>query len=357
MPSGSQGPPGSQPAAEITARQSLPAPQVSAVLALAERATREDGVSPLSEHVLLHLRHGGDPGARDLLLRRGEQIVGYAHLDLADQAEGPSGEMLVDPAFRRQGLGRALVQAMVSQSGPHPLRIWAHGDLPAADRLAAVSGFERIRSLYQLRRPLADPLGEPHVPDGIVIRTFQVGQDEDAWTALNHEAFAAHPEQGSWTRADLEVREREPWFDPAGFFLADRDGHLAGFHWTKIHAPADQDDAASLHAASPHGASPDEASLDGGQPEAIGEVYVVGVDPGERGTGLGRALTLIGLRYLRERGLPQVMLYVDGDNTAAVRLYESLGFSRWHTDVMFTSPTTQPHRPGQPDHPGEPRED
>jgi mycothiol synthase len=154
-------------------------------------------------------------------------------------------------------------------------------------------------------------LGEPRVPQGVVIRTFRVGSDEDAWIAINSRAFSHHPEQGGWTRADLELREREPWFDPDGFYLAERDGRLAGFHWTKVHAAA------------------------GGQ-DAIGEVYVVGVDPDEQGTGLGRALTLIGLRHLRDSGLPEVMLYVDGENAPAIRLYESLGFTRWHTDVMYT---------------------
>ena len=305
---------------QIQVSGELAAAQATAVLGLAERSAEADGVSPLSEHALLHVRHGGDPQARDLLLWHDGQLAGYAHLDPADPESGASGEMVIDPSFRGQGLGLALARALVAQAGDRILRLWAHGDLPAAARLAAKAGFERTRTLLQLRRPLAGEIGEPRVAEGVVIRTFRVGEDDEAWTALNRKAFASHPEQGSWTRADLEMREREPWFDPEGFFLADRDGRLAGFHWTKIHAPGSEP-----------GAGP-----------AIGEVYVVGVDPGEQGTGLGRALTLIGLRYLRDRGLPAVMLYVDGDNTPALRLYESLGFTRWHADVVFT------HQPGQP---------
>ena len=63
---------------------------------------------------------------------------------------------------------------------------------------------------------------------------------------------------------------------------------------------------------------------------------MVGVDPGERGTGLGRALTLVGLQHLRHLGLPDAMLYVDADNAAAIRLYQALGFTRWETDLMFS---------------------
>jgi mycothiol synthase len=62
---------------------------------------------------------------------------------------------------------------------------------------------------------------------------------------------------------------------------------------------------------------------------------VLGVDPAEQGTGLGRALTLLGLHYLRDRGLEEVMLYVDESNVAAIKLYESMGFSRVATDVMY----------------------
>ncbi|MDA8319771.1 MAG: mycothiol synthase [Actinomycetota bacterium] len=288
---------------------------VADVLGLVRLAAEEDGVAPLSEHVMLHLKHGGDSRARNVLLLSDGAVAGYAHLDPTDPVEGPSGELVIHPAFRGRRLATELVHALIADAGGSPLRLWAHGDLPAATRLAAATGFTRIRSLWQMRRSLQSHLDRPELPPGVAVRTFEVGRDEDAWVALNARAFARHPEQGAWTRHDLDLREREPWFDPEGFFLAERSGRLAGFHWTKVHG---QDGRESPHA---H--------------QAIGEVYVVGVDPGERGTGLGRALTLVGLHHLRSRGLFQVMLYVDEENTPAIRLYESLGFTHWDTDVMF----------------------
>jgi len=310
----------------------LPPVRAAGVLDLVTQAADEDGVSPLSEHVLLHLRHGGETRARNILLWHEGQLAGYGHLDPTDPVEGPAGEMVIRPAERRQGLGLILGRALVAEAGGAGLRLWAHGDLPAAARLAAAAGFHRARALWQMRRSLQAHLGRPQVPEGISVRTFQVGHDEDAWLDLNHRAFARHPEQGAWTRADLDVREHEPWFDPEGFFLADRAGALVGFHWTKVHggltAPTPAGNDAGVRPAS-------QAGPAGHAHEAIGEVYVVGVDPAERGSGLGRALTLIGLRHLRNLGLTQVMLYVDETNTAAIRLYESLGFTHWDTDVMF----------------------
>jgi|HubBroStandDraft_1064217.scaffolds.fasta_scaffold21061_2 mycothiol synthase len=290
---------------------------VTATLKLVRAATDEDGVSPLSEHVLLHLRYGGDPLAKSFLLYSGGELAGYAHLDPTDPVSGPSAELVVHPDFRRHGLGLELLRAVNGRAADRPLRLWAHGDSLAAAQLARKASFERVRALWQMRRSLQTRIGRPQFADGVTIRTFIQGQDEDAWTALNSRAFAGHPEQGTWTRADLDLREREPWFDPQGFFLAEHGGRLAGFHWTKIHGQGDD--------------------TDGHHHEPIGEVYVVGVDPDERGTGLGRALTMVGLRYLRSRGLFQVMLYVDETNTAAIGMYESLGFSHWGTDVMYAA--------------------
>jgi len=310
------------------ARERITEAEAQAVLRLVSAAAEEDGVSPLSEHVMLHLKYGGDPRARDLLLVSRGELSGYAHLDPTDPVEGPSGELVIHPAHRGQGLGLLLTRALVAEAGGR-LRLWAHGDLPAATRLASAAGFERVRALWQMRRSLQSQLGKPQFAEGITVRTFVVGQDEDEWTDLNSRAFARHPEQGAWTREDLDLREREPWFDPDGFFLAVRDGKLVGFHWTKIHGLSE------LSRGGEPVADRDAAARDARAHEAIGEVYVVGVDPAERGTGLGRALTLVGLAYLRSRGLFQVMLYVDESNVPAINLYESLGFTHWDTDVMF----------------------
>jgi mycothiol synthase len=127
------------------------------------------------------------------------------------------------------------------------------------------------------------------------------------------------------------VREREPWFDPAGFFLAERQGTLVGFHWTKIHQEGGGPVAGGAADASASAAAEAAAAA----PTSVGEVYVVGVDPAEQGSGLGRALTVAGLQYLRSRGLQQVMLYVDEANIAAIRLYEAMGFTRTRTDGMY----------------------
>jgi mycothiol synthase len=316
-------------AVKITVSTRLTSDQVGDVLALIHRATEADGVGPLSEHVVLHLRTGGDRDVRHAVaIAPDGRLVGYAHMDVTDAVAGPSGELVVDPKGRRHGVGTALVQALKDSAGNVPVRVWAHGDLPDAARFAAAAGMKPARQLRQLRRSLLAPLPKTELPEGISIRAFVPGKDEAEWLALNTRAFADHPDQGSWTIHDLAVRMGEDWFDPAGFLLAERTDsagpRLVGFHWTKVHG----DGVAHSH----------EATTDHHRPHAhdpMGEVYVVGVDPSERGHGLGRALTIAGLVYLRARGLPMAMLYVDADNTPAIALYESLGFAPWDVDVMY----------------------
>ena len=286
----------------------LSASEVAEVLALADEALAADGVYPLSEDVVLQVRHSSasQPGRVHLLSYADDRLAGYAFLDRSDP-EGSSGELVVAPQFRRHGHGRALLEA----AGAGPLRFWAHGDNPAARAFAEKAAFVRARVLFQMRRSLADPLPDTPLPAGVTLRGFRPGHDEAAWLEVNSRAFSHHPEQGRWTLDDLRLREEEPWFDPAGFLLAvDIEDRLLGFHWTKVH-PAS------------------------GDAPALGEIYVLGVDPGGHRRGLGKALTVAGLQHLTTVGLTEAMLYVDESNEAAVALYRGLGFAVHAADVNY----------------------
>ena len=301
---------------EVQRRQRLRDDEIHAVQQLVDASTDADGVRPLSEHVMLHLRHGGDELTRNLLVWQGDDLAGYAHLDTTDVVAGASAELAVAPSYRRRGIGRVMVQTLMDDAGDGRLRLWSHGFQAGARALAESMGFRQERALWQMRRSLFAPVPVPEWPDGVEVRTFVVGQDEEAWLEVNNRAFEEHPEQGGWSLDDLHMREREPWFDPDGFFLAVKDDRIVGFHWTKVHG-------ARNHSGHSHDHDP------------IGEVYVVGVDPSMQGQKLGPALTLRGLQHLRGLGLPQVMLYVDDINTNAIGVYERLGFAKWDVDICF----------------------
>ncbi|MGW1494801.1 mycothiol synthase [Streptomyces sp. NPDC002402] len=295
-----------EPGRQIQTVDELSPEQAEAVLGMLAEAARADGMQAVSEQGRLQLRGGRREGVRHLLLTVGGELVGYAQLEDTDPVEAPAAELVVHPGHRGRGHGRALGSALLGASGKR-LRVWAHGGKSAARHLAQVLGLTLFRELRQLRRPLnLLDIPEPVFPAGVTVRTFVPGQDDAAWLALNAAAFAHHPEQGSLTQRDLDDRKAEPWFDPKGFFLAERDGELIGFHWTKVHAE-----------------------------EQLGEVYVVGIRPDAQGGGLGKALTAIGLRHLAAQGLPTAMLYVDADNAAALSVYERLGFTTHEVDLMY----------------------
>lgn len=261
---------------------------------------------PISEHALLQLSSA--PPVRHLLATdaRGS-VLGYAQLD---QSDGQAAAELVaqDPAVADQ-----LIAALDGASTDGQLRVWAHGAGGVADQAALRAGLTPVRTLLQLRRRLSDDdLAETPLPDGIGIRAFVPGADDARWLALNGQAFASHPEQGSWTQRDLDERIRAPWFDVDGFLLADRasgqNAELVGFHWTKVHAEA---------------------------VPPVGEVYVLGVDPAAQGMRLGKLLLHAGLRHLRRRGLDTVLLYVERDNATALGLYQRAGFADYSRDIQY----------------------
>lgn len=300
-------------------RSDLTAAEQQSVRELVLAATEFDGVAPVGEQVLRELGHD----RTDHLLVAGAQpgtIAGYLNLSPPRDGGGGMAELVVHPQARRRGVGTAMARAAAAKTDGRN-QFWAHGTLEPARATAAALGLIPVRELVQMRRSLRDLPGPVPPVAGVEIRTYRGSADDAELLRVNNAAFAQHPEQGGWTDADLAERRGEPWFDPAGLFLAfgapdgDEAGRLLGFHWTKVHLDR----------------------------PGLGEVYVVGVDPSAQRRGLGQALTAIGIeslgRRLADSAEPTVMLYVESDNVAAVRTYERLGFHTYSVDTAYAVAT------------------
>jgi mycothiol synthase len=295
---------------EIGWRPTVPPDDQHKIRELISAAAHADGTAPVGEQVLreLPLRR-----TEHLVAADGARIVGYLNLAPATETAPPMAELVVAPESRRRGVGAAMATAAKHKAGD-ATRFWAHGNLGPARATAAALGLTPVRELWQMRRRLHD-LPEVSIPAGVQLRTYGGAADDAELLRVNNAAFAWHPEQGGLTPEDFAERRAEPWFAPDGLFLAfdERTDRLVGFHWTKVHADK----------------------------PGLGEVYVLGVDPGEQGRGLGRALTLVGLHHLAQRlstdSDPTVMLYTEADNTAAVRTYERLGFAVTSVDTAYAA--------------------
>jgi mycothiol synthase len=287
------------------------AADVDLIRALADSVARATAIEPLNDATWEGIRRddGRDVGFLDS--RTDGSSAAYAHL--ARHGDGWSLELAERPGedFDPRPLVDAALDEALARGGGH-VTLWSHGDDPQLDEIATKTGFVVERELLQLRVPLPLAEGVPRIPDGVTIRPFEPGRDELGWVAVNNRAFSSHAEQGSWTVDGLLAREEEPWFDTDGFLLAHDHQGLAGFCWTKLHA-----------------ARPPV------EPDVLGEIYVIGVDPDRQGIGLGRYLTASGLASLHARGASVGMLFVDADNTAARALYESMGFRSHRSDRAY----------------------
>lgn len=313
-------------------RSTLTAQQQRSVRELVSTATEFDGVAPVGEQVLRELGHDRTEHLLVTDAQLGvttdvaDTVVGYLNLNPPRDGQAGMAELVVRPQARRRGIGAAMGRAALARTGRRN-QFWAHGTLEPARATASALDLVVVRELVQMRRSLRDipePVGA--VP-GVRIRTYTGAADDAELLRVNNAAFVAHPEQGGWTAADLAERRNEPWFDPEGLFLAfgdtgsDHPDKLLGFHWTKVHAD---------------------------QP-ALGEVYVVGVDPSAQGRGLGQALTSIGVAWLARRladpakpaNPATVLLYVESDNVAALRTYRNLGFTTYSVDTAYAAARTR----------------
>ena len=304
---------------------------LAAVTQLVADVEARIGFRPLSDQGWVDLVHGATTTTVAVQVTSGGDgaLVGYAQAT-ASPGDGANGTPDADAGSRTAwtvetviadqapasvaDIAEALLDTTITaigEIGGGELNWLVQAPTDTHEALAEAHGLEQGRRLLQMRRPLPTDISFE-----VATRPFDPEHDIADWVRVNARAFAWNPEQGSWTEENVRARLAESWFDPEGFLIHERSGpdgalRMAGFCWTKVH-PAT--------AASP----------------ALGEIYVIAVDPDFHGLGLGRALTLAGLDSLATRGITVGMLFVDADNTAAVTLYDKLGFTIHRTDCLYT---------------------
>ncbi len=296
----------------LTAVGPLSVESALAVKDLVSAVTAQRGVSPISEQPMLWLMEPRVHVAH-IMATEDNALVAYGQMDLSNKDE-ISLEMAVHPDAAGRGLERRLLEAgaYVAQENDASFSLWTHAPSAQSIEILTANGFTPSRTLLRLQRSLSDHAGSARAEG---TRHFVENQDEEAWLKANAEAFSWHPEQGKMTRADLEARKREPWFDASTFLLAERattgistagSTEIAGFSWLK---------------------------LEPGQ--ETGEIYALGVVPNAQGTGLGMSLLESSLDTLRERGRTAADLYVEADNAAALALYSRFGFTEVERHIKF----------------------
>lgn len=303
---------------EIELRTHLDQAVLDQILELIEAAAHIEGHRPVGEHKYAHLKVDARNWMGVMAYDR-ERLVGYAHTRWNAAGDRPrmAVEVVVHPDWYGSEVATTLLQetrSVLARAGGGLLYLWVHRVENARSTLAARLGFEVQRELAFMTRPMATRHAGVPFPEDVVVRGYRAGVDDAEFLRVNNAAFLNHPENGGWDEAELADRRRREWFDPDGLLMAWREDKLLGFHWTKWHAH--ETDEVPAH-------------------EAVGEVYVLAVDPAAQGLGLGRALLAAGLQYLYDRGCAEAVLYVDCASTGAVALYESEGFRIAYREVCY----------------------
>lgn len=288
------------------------------ILELIDEVSRIDGHRPVGEHKYSHLAVGAR-GWVGVLAYEGDMLVGYAHTRWGSPTDRPrmAVEVVVHPKWQDGGVARRLLdetRAVLINAGGGLLYLWVHRVEDPSTTLAARMGFAVQRELAFMTRDLHERVDVSTPPEGVEIRPYRRGDDDEAFLRVNNAAFEGHPENGGWDADEFARRRSFDWFDPGDLLMAWRGDELLGFHWTKW-----------------HGHDSDEVPAH----EPVGEVYVLAVAPEAQGMGLGKMLLEAGLAHLHDLGVRIAVLYVDCASTAAVRLYERAGFAVQYHEVCY----------------------
>lgn len=258
-----------------------------------------------------------DPGRDVTIAEIDGRMVGHASREVIDTTDGlreyrNDGE--VDPAFRRHGIGAALLEENVRRhreraateeaTRPRIFGSWSWERQPGDAALLQTAGFEPARWFFDMVRPNLDDIPDVSLPEGLDLRPIDRSMAKQVWDA-DVEAFQDH-----WGGFDSSDAHLQRWLD-------DKNTDLS--IWV-IAFDGDEVAGGVLNSIDPE----QNAAL-GLQRGWLSSVFTR--RPWRR-RGLATALIGESLRVLRARGMTSAALGVDADNpSGALGLYESLGFA------------------------------
>jgi mycothiol synthase len=283
------------------------------------------GVSPLTVAIFMNrIDHPDISLERDFYVAQQKEVVGYFGI-LSKKAERDIGKCWlrgsVHPAHQRKGIGTSLMKCALELSRKREfthMDCWAHGELEHSLRFLETCGFTIVRYVWTMR--IQDPqIGRIHFPEGVTVRDFVLGEDEQDLVDIINNSFAEH-----WGYTDLTLEDVESWkkaevFDPKGIFFAVYKGEVVGYCIAFLR----------------------DISLDSTL-QRIGIIEGLGVHTAYRRRGIGKALLSTGVEYVQEKGLEIVELAVDAENPKAKQLYEECGFQEARTGMVYRKCLTSP---------------
>ena len=244
------------------------------------------------------------------LAQSGPDLVGYYQLfpEVPIRRAVIAGGVL--ETYRGHGIGRRLLGAAIEQIEPLDvavLNIQASADADAARHLLESEGFEQVKDYWQMRWNGGD-LPELNLRPNFRLKSFTLGEDEAMLTELQNAAFGQHWGFCPNTVDEIAARVRIANTDPGGIIFVMDGDRPAGYNWTLRNE---------------------------NQFGKVGFVSMTGVHPEYRGNGLGTAVVVTGMEYLKEQGVDAIELEVDSENTPARQLYLKLGYRQVHHSVWF----------------------
>lgn len=242
-----------------------------------------------------------DSAARHFLVHAGTELIGYAGLD----GDGPEVELcgMVHPAYRRQGVGRALLAAAVAACRARTVRellLICEAASVGGRAFVAHAGAAYAFGEDRMERTLAPPPAP--VRDAPAVTITPAGAADAPQLAAIEAVVFDSPEERTVERVLANLA------DPATqYYLAAWDGVPVG-SGRIIRAP-------------------DRAYL-----------YAFGVLPAYRGRGLGRAFLYGLFALLRTDGYTRLALEVETENAPAGALYRRCGFQPITTYGYYAVP-------------------